>query len=255
MPEREQLAGEIALLLHDALNQLQVARTRTQLAEEQISRGHRAEDRAVALIRQGLELASRLMAPPHARIELNAVIAEVTTDLMDVLPGVEIRAVSAPTKLWTHVDHGALLRALDNLARNAARAMPAGGVLTMSALLQEDGQMVCVRVHDTGAGMDAETLARIWEPGFTTKPPGGTHGLGLYQVRKFVQDHHGTTHVESKPGQGATFELCFPRVLNGPPIPPGPWAKDAVKAVEVATQDAAEKAKVAVSAVGQADAP
>jgi signal transduction histidine kinase len=256
MPERR-VAEEIASLLHDALNQLQVSKTRTQLAEEQLVRAHKAQDRAVQLAREGLELASQLLAGPGGRLELNAVIQEVVADLVDVL-GVEIRAETSETKLWTQVDHAALLRALDNLARNAARAMPQGGVLTISAGLQDEGQMVCIRVGDTGHGMDAETLARIWDPTFfSTKVGPGPHGLGLYQVKKFVEDHGGRAHVASTRGEGTIFDLCFPRVLapdsngNNPSSekPEASGTRLAVEAVETATRDAATKATRAVEAV------
>ena len=99
-----------------------------------------------------------------------------------------------------------LRRALLNLVQNALDAMPPGGTLTLRG--QRTATAVALQVQDTGSGMDAATLAQIFEPLYTTKP-GGT-GLGLYIVQEIMAAHGGRVTVESVVGQGTTFTLTLP---------------------------------------------
>jgi len=100
-----------------------------------------------------------------------------------------------------------LREVLTNLVLNAVDAMPWGGTLTISTA--DEGAQVCVRVADTGVGMDAETRARIFDPFFTTKPVKGT-GLGLSVAYGIVTRHHGRIEVETEPGKGSTFTIWLP---------------------------------------------
>jgi signal transduction histidine kinase len=69
-------------------------------------------------------------------------------------------------------------------------------------------------VSDTGAGIPKELHERIFDPYFTTKPPGQGTGLGLTAVARFVRSSNGMVQVESQPGHGATFRLQFPRAMR-----------------------------------------
>jgi signal transduction histidine kinase len=71
-----------------------------------------------------------------------------------------------------------------------------------------EGDYVAIEVSDTGCGMSAETLARLFDPFYTTKAEG--HGLGLAAILGIVRGHGGTVHVRSEPGRGSTVELLFP---------------------------------------------
>jgi len=104
-----------------------------------------------------------------------------------------------------------------NLAVNARDAMTDGGTLTIAAL--SDGQFATLSVIDDGVGMDENTVARIYEPFFTTKPVGEGSGLGLSTVHGIVGQSGGTIEVESAPGAGTIFTIRLPLAH---PLPTGP---------------------------------
>jgi len=99
-----------------------------------------------------------------------------------------------------------LRRAVLNVVHNAIEAMPQGGTLTLECA--RTAREVHLRVRDSGIGIPAEQVPRIFEPLYTTKP-GGT-GLGLYIVREILVAHEGRVTVESVEGQGTTFTFTFP---------------------------------------------
>ncbi|TGD60900.1 hybrid sensor histidine kinase/response regulator [Tabrizicola sp. WMC-M-20] len=121
-----------------------------------------------------------------------------------------------------HIDRAMFESALLNLCVNARDAMPNGGTLRIetsttslpwSAVpdVPEPDQYVRVVVSDTGEGMDDDTLARAFEPYFTTKPVGAGSGLGLSMVHGFVHQSGGHIRMQSALGTGTTVELLLPR--------------------------------------------
>jgi signal transduction histidine kinase len=96
-----------------------------------------------------------------------------------------------------------------NLGQNAIEAMqPAGGVLIVSVALSEDGRQVGVSFEDTGAGLAAADMDRLFEPFYTTKTAG--LGLGLSICNDIVKRHDGRIVAESRPGKGALFTVWLP---------------------------------------------
>jgi hypothetical protein len=153
------------------------------------------------------------------------------TDLRDFLTGVEplVRSLVGETiavRLETdsrpslvELDPASLEQAILNLATNARDGMPHGGELTMtvrtvagcvSEISDEPETHVAVVVADTGTGIPPAAMGHIFEPFYTTKPPGKGTGLGLPMVHGFVAQSDGHVVVSSPPGQGATVELHFP---------------------------------------------
>jgi signal transduction histidine kinase len=121
-------------------------------------------------------------------------------------------------------DRNQLEVALLNLVINARDAMPnGGGVITIEtsratlsadelagAAEAEAGPFVRLSVRDTGTGIPRAALARIFEPFFTTKPAGTGTGLGLSMVYGFVRQSNGHVRVDSREGEGTTFDLFLP---------------------------------------------
>jgi two-component system, sporulation sensor kinase E len=97
-------------------------------------------------------------------------------------------------------------QALLNLIKNAMAAMSGGGRLGIETA--RNGDEVEVRVSDTGTGIPAEIMEKIFEPYFTTKPFGT--GLGLTIVFKIVKEHFGDIAVASREGEGTTFTITLP---------------------------------------------
>ena len=99
-----------------------------------------------------------------------------------------------------------------NLALNAFRAMTLGGVLSVRLQWNELERLDEVRVdfEDTGRGISAPSIAKIFEPGFTTNA--GSPGLGLAVCKTVIEQHRGAIRVTSNAGQGTTFSLILPRV-------------------------------------------
>ena len=113
-------------------------------------------------------------------------------------------------KLRAHVDRDAMKQVFWNLCNNALRAMPDGGVLTVS--LEAIADSVRISVRDTGTGFDPRSAARIFEP-FQSGFAGGT-GLGLAIVYQILQAHKGQIRVETEPGLGTEFIVEIPRATR-----------------------------------------
>ncbi len=95
-----------------------------------------------------------------------------------------------------------------NLLQNGVEAIPSGRAGSVRVNAQVEGRQLAVHIHDDGAGMDAATKARIFEPLFTTKKSGT--GLGLAIVESLVKQHGGALHLETAPGKGSTFTVRLP---------------------------------------------
>jgi two-component system NtrC family sensor kinase len=113
------------------------------------------------------------------------------------------------------VDGERLIQAFMAIMLNAADAMERGGTLRIrtgaNGAYQDE---VMVEFADTGAGISPEALDKIFEPFYTTKPPGRGTGLGLTICYGIVEENGGRITVESQPGQGTTFRLFVPRVAG-----------------------------------------
>ena len=165
----------------------------------------------VRLLRQiASEFSSFASSPEPRPVEtpLADLVNEVVEPYRTGLAGrVGIDTHVSPQLPPLRIDRGLIGRALTNIIENALHAMPGGGTLTIDAALAPDrrGQL---RVTDTGVGMDAEALARIFEPYFSTKAIGT--GLGLTIAKRNVEASGGTISVSSERGRGTSVTLTLP---------------------------------------------
>ncbi|MBV8865494.1 MAG: PAS domain S-box protein, partial [Acidobacteriaceae bacterium] len=153
---------------------------------------------------------SRTSPTEYTDLDLNRVVRE-TVSLVEhqfQKTGVETRLNLAEELPLTRGNGGKLQQVFLNLFINARDAMPAGGTLTVRTWAE--GGFAHVEVADTGQGIPAENLARIYDPFFSTKGPKKGTGLGLSITYGIVQEHNGIIEVDSVPGRGTRFRLEFP---------------------------------------------
>ena len=186
----------------------------------------KAADRASGLTRQLLAFSRRQYIAPKV-IDLNALITNMDGMLRRLLGEdiVELCIELHPQVGAIRADSGQIEQVIMNLAVNARDAMPKGGRVTIETRnvtignqmglnpgAVKPGRYVLMTVRDTGHGMDAETQSHLFEPFFTTKEKGKGTGLGLSTVYGIVKQNGGSIAVESRPEQGAMFNIYFPLV-------------------------------------------
>ncbi|MGO9423157.1 PAS domain S-box protein [Roseiarcus sp.] len=233
-----QLTGGVA---HDFNNMLTVVLGGLDAIDRQVAqmpdipakaRIQRSADMSLQGVQRARALTSRLLAFSRRqalaplRVDPNALVGGLSDLLQRTLGERIVLKTLLADGVWSaFVDPNQLENALINLALNARDAMPRGGSLVIqtanrtlgeadvAALPEriEPGDYVAIAVMDTGAGMDAPTLARAFDPFFTTKEVGKGTGLGLSQVYGFCRQSGGHAQIESEPGHGTTVRMFLPR--------------------------------------------
>ncbi|HET8833674.1 MAG TPA: ATP-binding protein [Gemmatimonadales bacterium] len=227
-----QLAGGIA---HDFNNLLTAILGSTELLlasteaddprRDDVQEIGRAAHRASGLVRQLLAFSRKQVMRPRL-VNLNAIVREMGGMLRRLVgERITLRLDLDPALGDVTADPGQLEQVIANLGVNARDAMPHGGTVTIATAnvsrvgltgASDDGvppgPLVAMTVKDTGIGMDEQVLAHLFEPFFTTKELGRGTGLGLATVYGIVRQSGGQIQVTSRPGQGSTFTLYFPRI-------------------------------------------
>lgn len=166
---------------------------------------------------------SRATPPRMQSVDVNLIIGRLLQFMGPHLSTHEVTVCSAFDEelpsLWA--DKSQLEQVIRNIVINAVQAMPQGGYLTVATRYFPSSQIAELSFTDTGVGISAEKMEKIWTPFFTTKTKGT--GLGLAIARKIVETHGGRLSVRSEPGEGSTFIIHLP---VGPfPTDPLPQAR------------------------------
>jgi hypothetical protein len=192
--------------------------------EDSLREIRKAGERAANLTRQLLAF-GRKQVLEIKTIDLNRVIAGFEGMLSRLIrESIDVTTHLAPDLGSVKADPFQIEQILLNLCINARDAMPGGGRLTIETTnvsLDEEyakghtgvrpGPYVMLAVSDTGSGMDAEAVGKIFDPFYTTKEKGKGTGLGLSTVYGIVKQHGGNIWVHSEPGRGTTFKVYLPR--------------------------------------------
>lgn len=236
------LAGGIA---HDFNNILTAISGNTQLAISDLPADHpvqvslaevkRGTRRAAELVRQILTF-SRQEKQTLESLALEPIVTEALQLLrINIDPSVHIETRFTPNSPLILADPSQIHQIILNLGTNAAQAIGRrSGLIQFEQTVVESpttspaqeagdvqpGRFLCLRVKDTGSGMDRETMERVFDPFFTTKGPNQGTGLGLSVVHGIMQRLGGSIHVESQLGVGTTFTLLFPVSLRQPSVSP-----------------------------------
>lgn len=256
------LSGGIA---HDFNNQLAVILGNVRFAkdtledegiqladvDEALCDLERAADHCAQLTRSLLSFARR--APVSlGHLAPNRLVRELGELLRPLLPSnIALECVADPELPQIMADGAQLQQVLVNLALNARDAIDEHGTIEIRACVEDldverlrlrglgrPGQYVVFHVSDTGHGLSADTVGRIFEPFYTTKPVGKGTGLGLAIVHGVVTAHGGWVDVESEQGEGTTFHIYLPADA------------DDVVAAATATTPVASPDIIALSTVG-----
>jgi len=190
--------------------------------------------KAVKSSQQACKIMESLVNMAHGKqgektaVKISQIIGEVFTCLARDLSkdGIEVR-LDVPGDLEIYCVPVQIQQVLMNLILNARQAMmPGGGILTIVACRSDGG--VCIEVCDTGPGIPAQILDRIFEPFFSTKDrarasqEGGGLGLGLAFCKLIVDSHKGRLTVNSRPKTGTVFQIFLPNPADPAPELPRP---------------------------------
>jgi PAS domain S-box-containing protein len=236
------LAGGIA---HDFNNLLTAIIGHSDFALARLSQEHKvradieevakAAGRAADLTRKLLAFARKQIVEPKV-VVLHNLVGNLEIMLKRVL-GEKIELLTCATgEPWrVKVDPVQLEQVILNVAINARDAMPNGGRLVLECgnthwsardnrmeIDMTPGAYATLTVSDTGVGMDAETLSRVFEPFYTTKDRSQGTGLGLAVSYGIVKQAGGYIWASSEPGKGSTFRIFLPRATEQEAVVPAP---------------------------------
>lgn len=186
-----------------------------------------AGERAASLTRQLLAFSRKQVMTP-VLLRVDEMVKGLHPMLQRLIGEDMTLSIASERELWAvKADPSQLEQVLMNLVVNARDAMPSGGRIDISIknVLIDDrfvranrgaavGEFVLLSVTDSGTGMNKEIQSRIFEPFFSTKPPGRGTGLGLSTVYGIVKQSGGYIKVSSTPGMGSTFAVYLPRSVQ-----------------------------------------
>lgn len=216
--ERLAAAGQFAMgMAHEVKNPLSAIKTFAQyLPEKYADAGFRNKffrivqseiDRINEIVKELSDFAkpSPLDLKP---VQLSILVEDTVTLLSDqaLKQGVALKTAFEANGAAVLADHGQLKQILLNIFLNSLEAMEKGGQLTAATKLS--GEKLVLTVSDTGCGISAEHLKKVWDPFFTTKERG--MGLGLAIVKGVIERHGGSIDISSYPDKGTSIAIALP---------------------------------------------
>ena len=215
------LAAGVAHEIGNPLNSLHI---HLQLMERQV---HKLDRAARKELQESVDIARsevnrldsivtqflRAIRPSNPELHPENVNTIVEEAVRFFLPEIQDRDVAVEQELRSdlpllQIDRDQMKQAFYNIIKNSLEAMKRHGTLRIRT--DRDDTHVFVSFTDTGSGMSAENLGRVFEPYFTTKPSGT--GLGLLIVRRIVREHGGELSIESRESKGLTLTIRLPYI-------------------------------------------
>jgi two-component system NtrC family sensor kinase len=199
------IAGHVELLRRD------LAATGPSGPERRLTVIETQLQRVIEIISRLLDLARRDQGPP-ALVNVSRLVEETAELVHPAMTeaGLSLKIAGDPMLPPVLGVATQLQQVVLNLLTNAIDASPPGGVIEVTTAERAEQDEVTVTVRDAGPGIAPEHARRIFEPFFSTKPPGKGTGLGLVIAAQIVKDHRGRLDVESTPGAGSTFRIVLP---------------------------------------------
>ena len=231
LAQKERLASlgqASAEFVHDLGNPLTIVWGYVQLLAKKLDRAedggaveNAASVKELKIIEQNVRLCRELLtmwqsygsveASPHKPISVSAILREVIKGVgaMAAQNGVEVKASICEDTCTLLGDAVQIKRAIQNVIINALQAsVEKKGTVSVDCTQRDF--YVDIRVEDTGSGISAAQMNKIFDPYFTTKQSKSGTGLGLYITKKVVEDHNGSIKVDSTPDVGTVFTIRLP---------------------------------------------
>lgn len=207
-----------SLILHDIRNPISVVRGLSEMILMHALDSERIEGEARKIIMETDRLnglVNELLDYSRGEVRLNMSIVEPRKFIEDFMRSIEDRFRAKNIEIKTRVtctdpiivDQMRMSRVFHNLADNARKAMPQGGVFSVDC--RKTNNCLSIKVHDTGVGMSQEVQEKIFEPFYSFSAEGGT-GLGMSIVKSIIEAHKGSLALESAVNSGTTFHITLP---------------------------------------------
>jgi signal transduction histidine kinase len=196
------ISGHVQLLM-ESLSDNEIILRKLMLIQSQINR-------LSEIVRRLLD-ATRRPKLDLEPVDLNQLIRDVSALIRPTLGTRQIECIELLNEALpeVHADRKQLEQVLLNLINNSIDAMPVGGKLILETSL-DGNQRVTIQVTDTGTGIDAENMQRLFQPMFTTKDIGRGTGLGLSICKAIIKEHGGEIEVRTTVNEGTTFRILLP---------------------------------------------
>lgn len=220
--ERLSIVGRFSsLILHDIRNPLSALKSRVELLGINYE-NRQYFDQAITKINSDISrmemLAAEFLDYARGDIRLKMTVCNIGNFLERFRDAMLLKAERSGVFLNIEngidkpiiLDEDRILRVLINASENACKAMPSGGILTVSAL--SDKENLLLEIKDTGTGMSPDVLSHIFEPFYSVSSAGG-NGLGMMIIKNIVDAHHGTVKVSSIEGQGTCVSVLIPSLM------------------------------------------